>query len=196
MSTRKPKTAKAKAKKNTTKARPALIASPVDKRGRGRPTAYKPEYAEKVFKLCLLGAIDDEIADFFEVAVATINNWKHQHPDFLDAMRRGKTEADAEVAHSLYKKATGYSYETERLVGKGDDKKVAKLTVHVEADTTAAQFWVKNRKSAVWNDHKQVEVGSPGSFDNMDQKELLDYIRAEQEAIGLFEAEAGSDSIN
>lgn len=33
----------------------------------GRPTEFKPEYVEQVKKLCLLGATDDEIADFFGV---------------------------------------------------------------------------------------------------------------------------------
>ncbi|MFD0965280.1 hypothetical protein ACFQ02_00145 [Seminibacterium arietis] len=34
-------------------------------KGRGRPTKYKAEYAIQVEKLCLLGAIDKDIADFF-----------------------------------------------------------------------------------------------------------------------------------
>lgn len=34
---------------------------------KGRPSGYKPEYAEQARKLCLLGATDQEIADFFEV---------------------------------------------------------------------------------------------------------------------------------
>lgn len=33
---------------------------------RGRPSSYQPEYAEQARKLCLLGATDQEIADFFD----------------------------------------------------------------------------------------------------------------------------------
>lgn len=33
---------------------------------RGRPTDYKPEYAEQAAKLCALGATDMDLADFFE----------------------------------------------------------------------------------------------------------------------------------
>ena len=33
----------------------------------GRPTEYKEEYNEQVYKLCLLGAKDKELADFFNV---------------------------------------------------------------------------------------------------------------------------------
>ena len=32
-----------------------------------RPSPYKEEYNEQVYKLCLLGAIDTEISDFFNV---------------------------------------------------------------------------------------------------------------------------------
>jgi hypothetical protein len=32
---------------------------------RGRPTKYKEEYNEQAYKLCLLGATDKELADFF-----------------------------------------------------------------------------------------------------------------------------------
>jgi hypothetical protein len=42
----------------------------------GRPTKYQPEFAEQAYKLCLLGATDPEMADFFEVCVATVQNWK------------------------------------------------------------------------------------------------------------------------
>ena len=35
------------------------------KRPIGRPTKYKPEYSAQAQKLCLLGATDAEMADFF-----------------------------------------------------------------------------------------------------------------------------------
>jgi hypothetical protein len=31
---------------------------------RGRPSTFKPEYVEQAKKLCLLGATDEDIADF------------------------------------------------------------------------------------------------------------------------------------
>jgi hypothetical protein len=41
----------------------------------GRPTAYKPEYCELAHNYCLLGAIAEELAGFFDVTRGTINNW-------------------------------------------------------------------------------------------------------------------------
>ena len=77
----------------------------------GRPTKYKPEYSQQTYKLCLLGATDIELADFFDVSEATINNWKIDYPEFLESIKNGKERADATVAESLYKRANGYEHE-------------------------------------------------------------------------------------
>ena len=78
------------------------------KRPIGRPTKYKPEYAEQAYKLCLLGAIDADMADFFNVEVSTLNNWKSEFPEFLESIKKGKMLADANVASRLYQRAMGY----------------------------------------------------------------------------------------
>ena len=67
----------------------------------GRPKSYRDEYGEQVFKLCLLGATDKELADFFDVCEKTINGWKKDYPEFLQSLKRGKLLADANVTRSL-----------------------------------------------------------------------------------------------
>jgi hypothetical protein len=62
-----------------------------------------------VFKLCLLGLKDDEIAASFDISPATLNNWKIRHPEFMESLKKGKEQADAEIANSLYHRAKGYS---------------------------------------------------------------------------------------
>jgi len=42
----------------------------------GRPTDYKEDFNEQAYKLCLLGAIDKDLADFFDIAESTLNEWK------------------------------------------------------------------------------------------------------------------------
>ncbi len=197
---------KPKSKKPNTKAKaPAKRAikpvsagqpeQPVEKRGKGRPSSYKPEYAEQVRKLHLLGVTEQELADFFGVAIQTLYNWRAQHPDFVEAERGARVFADAEVAASAHKKATGYSYETEKIIGKGDDRRVVKVQVHVAPDATAAQWWLRNRRRLNWADTKQVEVGGPGDFDKMSIEELQAYL-AREEALEFYDAEPGSESIN
>jgi hypothetical protein len=51
----------------------------------GRPNKFKPEYIEQARKLCQLGHTDPELAEFFEVHLQTINNWKAKYSEFLYA---------------------------------------------------------------------------------------------------------------
>jgi transposase len=116
--------------------------------GAGRPTKYNKEYNEQVFKLALLGATDKEIANFFNVEEKTINNWKKKEPEFLQSIKKGKIEADAKVAESLYKRALGYSY-TEKKIEEVDEKtsKITWTDKEVVADVAAINIWLKNRRA-------------------------------------------------
>ena len=75
--------------------------------GPGRDSKYQVEYADQAKKLALLGLTDSEMADFFEVAESTFHKWKHDFPAFSESIREGKVEADANVAATLYRRATG-----------------------------------------------------------------------------------------
>ena len=109
----------------------------------GRPSSYKPEYADLAYKFALLGVTDKQLADFLDVTEKTVNNWKHEYPEFLQSLKDGKEFADAKVAEALYKKATGFSYE---------DK-------YYPPDTAAAFIWLKNR--AGWKDRQEL-TGADG----------------------------------
>ena len=86
----------------------------------GRPTEYRPEYNEQARKLCLLGATDAQLADFFGVSETTINNWKLAHPEFLESLKAGKEKADALVAHALYHRAIGYKHDAVKILTVAD----------------------------------------------------------------------------
>lgn len=126
------------------------------KRGRGRPTQYKPEYDAQAFKLCLLGATDVEVAEFFETSEQTINAWKHAYPSFLEALKDGKARADAEIAQSLYHRAKGYSHPEDQIIRDGSDVRIVQTTKHYPPDTAAAIIWLKNRRAAQWRDRQDV----------------------------------------
>jgi len=87
----------------------------------GRPSKYKPEYAEQAYKLCLLGATDAELADFFAVSEQTINAWKGDFPEFLESLTNGKHHADAKVAQALYHRALGYSHPEDKIFQVGGE---------------------------------------------------------------------------
>ena len=123
----------------------------------GRPTKYKPEYKEQVYKLCLLGATDADIANFFDISEATLNNWKIEHPDFLESIKNGKVHADATVAESLYKRANGYEHEDVDIKMYEGQIIKTKLIKHYPPDTTAGIFWLKNRRPKDWRDKQEIE---------------------------------------
>ena len=135
----------------------------------GRPSLYQPKFAEQAFKLCLLGATDKEMADFFEVDVSTINKWKLDHPEFSESIRAGKMDADANVAKSLYKRAIGYEHE---------DK-------HYPPDTTAITFWLKNRSPARWREKSEISGpdGGPISVISEIRRTIVDPRHTDAESI-------------
>lgn len=130
----------------------------------GRPTDYDDTYPEQARKICELGATDQEIADFFEVDVRTVYRWKHDHDGFCQALKAGKAAADERVERSLYQKAIGYEQDEVKIfMPAGAESPVyAPFRAKVAPDTTAAIFWLKNRRSQDWRDVKAQEISGPG----------------------------------
>ena len=122
-----------------------------------RPTQYRAEYAEQAFKLCLLGATDVQLGDFFGVSEKTINVWKGKHPKFMKALTDGKRIADADVAHSLYQRAVGYSHPEDKIFNDNGTPMIVPTTKHYPPDATSMIFWLKNRQRFDWRDKQEVE---------------------------------------
>jgi hypothetical protein len=121
----------------------------------GRPTKYKAEFNDKVFRLSLLGLTDSQLADSFSISEATFNNWKNKHPLFLESIKAGKEDADAKVAASLYQRALGYSHPEDKIFNNNGEEMIVPTTKHYPPDTAAAFIWLKNR--AGWRDKTEVE---------------------------------------
>lgn len=85
---------------------------------------------EKVEVIASMGLIDDQIAVILNISPRTLNYWK-KHPDFAQALKRGKLKADFQITQSLYQKAKN-------------------------GDTTAMIFWLKNRQPDLWRDKHDI----------------------------------------
>lgn len=118
----------------------------------GRPSKYKREYDQQALKLCLLGATDKELADFFEVSEDTINEWKRVHESFSVSVKSGKERADAEVATKLYQRALGYSHPDTDIRVVDHEIVMTDIVKHYPPDATSAIFWLKNRQKERWRD--------------------------------------------
>jgi serine protease inhibitor len=126
----------------------------------GRPTKYDAKYPEQAYKLCLLGATDERIADFFGVNVDTIHEWKKVHKEFSDALKEGKEQADAVIAQSLFHRAKGYKHDAIKIFADPKTGSVEKVDYveHYPPDTTACIFWLKNRQPRQWRDKVETEL--------------------------------------
>lgn len=129
---------------------------------------YHPKWA---YKYALLGLSDIQICNLFEIAHGTIDNWKRLYPGFKEMLNAGKEQADAKVAHAMYKRATGFTRVEEQLI----NTKLGPVKVDVEKyyppDTKAASKWlsVRTTKNAIpFREVKQTEVTSTNFNTNLD----------------------------
>jgi hypothetical protein len=118
----------------------------------GRPTRFEPEMCEQARNYCLLGATNDELADFLHVSPSTIDRWIAERADFRDAVKRGRVVADARVARGLYDRAIGYDRTVERAAVVGGELKPVTTTVHYPPNVQACIFWLRNRRRRTWGD--------------------------------------------
>jgi hypothetical protein len=130
----------------------------------GRPTKFKDEMNEQAFKLCLLGAKDAQLANFFGINEDTLNEWKKTKPGFSESLKAGKDEADAAVAASLYHKALGYEHQAVKIVAdaKTGAEHIVEYIERYAPDTTAAIFWLKNRQKEQWRDKTENDITTGG----------------------------------
>lgn len=113
------------------------------------------------------GMTEFEMAQHFGVTVNTIRLWKARDVTFQKTCQHFQDAADGRVELSLYDKAVGYSFHSEEIkVVEGEIHRIP-IVKHVPPDTTAAIFWLKNRRRLEWRDvHKheheaQVNVSMP-----------------------------------
>lgn len=74
---------------------------------------------------------------------------------------KGRDQADAKVAKSLFQRATGYDQPAEKIfMPAGADEPVRVPYVeHIPPDPQAAFWWLKNRQRKNWRDRQEIEHG-------------------------------------
>lgn len=148
----------------------------------GRPTKYQSEYEEQVYKLCLLNATDVQIADFFEIGERTLDRWKRKYPQFRRSIKRGKAQADSEVAERLYHRAMGYSHKETKVFFHNGEIVTYEVVKHYPPETAAICFWLKNRQG--WKDKAEVVV-TDDRITTEERAKMRDILKARQ-SIKLF----------
>lgn len=131
---------------------------------RGRPSAYKPEYAVQARALCEKGWTDKEMAKFFKVAERTLNTWKDKHPEFLQSLKAGKAFADDQVEQSLFNRALGYSHPEVKVFNNEGKITTYEVTKQYPPDPVSCIFWLKNRRPEQWRDKQEHDHNVHGNL--------------------------------
>lgn len=159
------------------------MAKRAKREGEGRPTKYDPANNQWVEKLCKLGATDEALAEFLNVNQDTINEWKKVYPEFSESLKRGKEFADANVAERLYQRAMGFEHDSEEIKVVSDGNNAGSSIERVPIrkiyppDTTAAIFWLKNRRPKEWRDKQEMDHTTKGEAMNKHVVEFKDYTK-------------------
>lgn len=107
----------------------------------------------------------DQIAHNMGCALGTLCEWKKNHPEINEAIKRGNRPANLEVENALFKSACGYDVEetTEEL---RFNKKThsyemvvtKRVRKHIPPSNTAQIFWLKNRMPDKWRDRIETKT--------------------------------------
>lgn len=116
----------------------------------GRPSKFEKKYIKKAFDLALLGLTDEQMANVFDVTATTFHNWKKSQPEFFESIKKGREEADAQVAVSLFKRATGYSHKAKKIMQHMGEPVIVDYIEHYPPDTMACIYWLNNRQRKNW----------------------------------------------
>ena len=131
----------------------------------GRPNEFRQEYIDQAASMALSGATDDQIADGLGISIRSLYRYSAQFEKFRQAIKYGKDHADDRVERSLYHRAVGYEHDAVKVAFDKDGRPLyAPYREHVEPDTTAQIFWLKNRRPKEWRDKIEQEITGDAKF--------------------------------
>jgi hypothetical protein len=121
---------------------------------------YQPVFAARATDYCLLGATNEELADLFNVGLSTIQQWLVERPIFARAVHRGRIAADARVARSMFKAATGAKVKKQKAFVIDGAVQVVDIVEQMPPNVAAGNLWLTNRQRSKWRDSKAVDASS------------------------------------
>jgi hypothetical protein len=156
-------------------------------RAAGRPTKFKPEYVDIAAGMTKNGASDADIAQALGVTIRTVWRWQAEHEAFYQALVVPSGAPDDRVERSLYQRAIGYTFDSEKVFQyEGAPVRVA-TTEHCPPDSNAAMRWLTNRRPDRWRDKVSAELSGadgkpliPESSPRDVARAVLDILRGAQ----------------
>lgn len=123
------------------------------------------------------GADDKQIAKNIGYNECHFSTLKGKYPKLAKALKKGRAPLDFVIESKLYRKAMGMTVETQQAIkvkdiyfddaGRRCEKErveIVTLKQEIPTDTTAAIFWLKNRKPEQWNRQpEKIDVTTNGN---------------------------------
>jgi hypothetical protein len=110
------------------------------------------------------------------------------HPSFHHAVTSRSAQANAKVLRRFYRRACGFTVETEKVFYDSRRGKVvrAKTKEYYPPSETAAIFWLKNREPEYWKDRHEL-TGKDGAKLAADIYNVLNVTISSEEAIDAYD---------
>lgn len=150
-------------------------------KGKRRPATYKDWITEEgLLKLegwARDGLTNEQIAQNIGIHPSTIYDWQNKYSEIADALKKGKEVVDRQVENALLKRALGYEVTETKIEESNEGEKVTTTVKHIQPDTTAQIFWLKNRKPLEWRDRKNLELAGEVNTHNPFSELTTDELR-------------------
>lgn len=126
-------------------------------------TAYQPHYVEQAKLALMAGFTDLDLARLLRVSQMTLLNWRKKYPEFDEAVREGRKQADIKVANALFAAATGAKIEAVKIFydSKLGETVEHKYIEHHTPNVQSAIFWLTNRDPENWKQTSRLEQSGP-----------------------------------
>lgn len=135
-----------------------LVPIPLSKRRRGAKPVYAQQLVDDAKHMAAAGATDFEIIEELGIHRNTYYRWRHEHPEFAEAVANAKEAIDERAERSLYERAVGYTYRSEKIFQNDGSVIRAPVVEHVPPDVGALTLWLKNRQPHKWRDRKEIDL--------------------------------------
>ena len=100
-----------------------------------------------VRRLSARGFTESDLAEVMNISLKTLEEWKLAHDELVEALRRGREEANCAVEASLIQLALGYEYPEEVILRSG--RKVT-FTRYQPPDLEAIEYYLENNMPEVY----------------------------------------------
>lgn len=154
------------------------------KKKSGRPSVYAEWLTEDKLRVIRMwkraGLTDRQIARKIGVRDQTISEWKRRFPQFSDAFKNGKEEADASAEDALvalFQKQTLRETRIEEWVSENGEKRTHTTTVFKEVPPVPAAIIFYLKAKCGWRDN--CEITDTTAIEKLD--ELLRSVQAQAE---------------